>query len=463
MRSSLYLLAALGVVLLALAGPARAQTAVTFTTVASGLSSPVGLEPVPGDPTRLVVVQQGGALRVIENGALLTTPALNISSSILSGGERGLLGLAFHPAWPDSAYIYVNYTRSGDGYNVVTRYTRSQASPLTFNPASARVMVVVQDPFSNHNGGQTTFGPDGYLYVSFGDGGSGGDPNGSGQNLADILGSIIRIDVDGGGVAPNCGNLVGGPANYTVPADNPFVGSTTGACNEIYTYGMRNTWRFSFDRLNGQLWAADVGQGQYEEIDTLQAGGNYGWNVMEGNHCYSASTCNQTGLKLPVFEYTHGGGRCSITGGYVYRGTRIPGLVGKYVYADYCSGQVWSLDVSGATDVNTQLGTRSLPTSFGQDLAGELYVMAGSVLYRIDPSTTAAETAPGAAVRFALAGPSPAAARTAFRFSTATAGPVRLVLLDALGREVARAFDGTAAADVQQEAAVDVSALAPGV
>jgi len=451
----------------ALAPAAGAQT-VVLTPFVSGLATPVGMEPVPDDATRLVVVQQGGQLRVIENGGLLTTPALNVSSLISTGSERGLLGLAFHPAWPDSAYIYLNYTRSGNGATVIARYTRSSAAPLTFNPASARILLTVAQPFSNHNGGQTSFGPDGYLYVAFGDGGSGGDPNGSGQNLNDILGSIIRIDVDGGGQAPDCG---GTGALYTIPADNPF-NSTASACNEIYTYGMRNPWRFSFDRANGRLWVADVGQGAYEEVDTLVAGGNYGWNTMEGFHCYNATTCNQTGLRLPVYEYARAQG-FSVTGGYVYRGTRIPDLVGKYVFGDL-GGPIRALNLASGTPVVTALGTVGQAancqfgyclSSFGQDVAGELYaVTLGGTIYRIDPFPVAAEAAPETAgLAFTLEGASPARDRAAFTFTAPTAGPARLVLLDALGREVARAFDGTVAAGAPTRATLDVSGLAPGV
>jgi len=462
-------LAPLVLALAVCAAPLRAQTSpVVFTPFVSGLTSPVGFVPVPDDATRFLVVQQNGQLREVVAGVLTAAPALNVTTRISTGGERGLLGLAFHPAWPDSAYVYTDFTRTGDGATVIARYARTGTGPgVAFSLASERVVLVVPQPFANHNAGDIAFGPDGFLYVTLGDGGSGGDPNGSGQNRNDLLGSILRIDVDRHvGLGPDCGNATGGPApGYTIPPDNPFVGVTAfAACDEIYAYGLRNPWRMTFDQATGTLWTGDVGQGAWEEIDTVAVGRNYGWNIMEGFHCYSPSSgCNQTGLTLPVFEYNHSG-RCSITGGYVYRGTNIPALVGKYLYADYCSDEVWSLDVSGAAPVSTLLGIRTNPTSFGQGLDGEMYVMGSGVVYRIDRNTVSTEAdAEMAGLAFTLAGPSPARARTAFTFTAPTAGPARLVLLDALGREVARLFDGTVMAGASTRAEANVAGLAPGV
>jgi hypothetical protein len=259
----------------------------------------------------------------------------------------------------------------------------------------------------------------------------------------------------------------GGSTNYRIPPDNPFVGSTEAACDEIYAYGFRNPWRMSFDRLTDALWVGDVGQESWEEIDTVQAGGNYGWRRMEGTHCYNPSTNCQTGsLLLPVIEYSSGSGsgNCSVTGGYVYRGADIPALAGLYVYADYCSGRVWSLDYSGATAIATQIGSRTDPTSFGEDLAGELYVAAGSVVYRLDLNPVDIGGTPGQnTLSLAMVGPHPATTRSTLRVMAAQPGRARLALLDVLGREVALLFDGMLDPSGVHEIPLDVSAVTPGV
>jgi glucose/arabinose dehydrogenase len=346
--------------------------------IASGLAQPVFLTAAPGDPTRLFVVEKTGAVRILRNDTLLTAPFVDIGTLVSRGSEQGLLSLAFHPDYGASGYVFLSYTDTFDSSKVV-RYHAT--GPETLDPASAVRILSVAQPYTNHNGGLIAFGPDGMLYVGLGDGGSGGDPQGNGQNTATLLGSILRLDVDGA-------------APYIIPPDNPLVGQS-GSRGEIWVYGLRNPWRFSFDRVTHDLYIGDVGQNTREEVDVQAAGSaggeNYGWNIMEGSICYNAATCQTQGLVLPVAEYTHAEG-CSITGGYVYRGTAVRTLQGRYLYADYCGGWVRSFTYAGgvATDARDwpDLSPGPQVTSFGEDGAGELYVMTqdGDV-YRIVPVT----------------------------------------------------------------------------
>jgi len=333
--------------------------------LASTLSQPVFLTSAPADFERLYVVEKTGAIRILRNDTLLATPFLDLSDLVSSGGEQGLLSMAFHPSFATNGYVFVSYTDTlGD--SKVVRYQATD--PETVDAGSALEILSVDQPYSNHNGGLVAFGPDGMLYVGLGDGGSGGDPDGNGQNKGTLLGAILRLDVDGG-------------TPYAIPADNPFVGEA-GSRGEIWAYGLRNPWRFSFDRGTGDLYIGDVGQGQREEIDVQPAastgGENYGWNIMEGTSCYNAATCQTQGLTLPVAEYTHAEG-CSITGGYVYRGTVVSALQDLYLYADYCAGWVRSLTYVGGQVVDSQewpdLAPGGSVTSFGEDGSGELYIM----------------------------------------------------------------------------------------
>ncbi|NOT07238.1 MAG: glucose dehydrogenase [Gemmatimonadales bacterium] len=357
------------------------DNSVRLQEIASGLDMPVFLTSPPGDHTRLFVVEQGGRIRIVRNGALLTTPFLDISAKVSNGGEQGLLGLAFHPDYAANGRFIVNYT-DGAGDTRVSVY-RVSSNPEVADPASEQVILAIDQPFSNHNGGMVVFGPDGKLYIGTGDGGSGGDPQNHGQNRNSLLGKLLRVTVDGNGA-------------MTVPADNPFVGQA-GIRPEIWSYGLRNPWRFSFDRQTGDLYIGDVGQNQREEIDvSTQAaqfgkGLNYGWRTMEGNSCFSPSIgCARTGLVLPVLEYTHNDG-CSVAGGYVYRGSALTALAGTYFYADYCGGWVRSFRLA-AGQVTDQFDWTSLwpggqVLSFGEDGAGELYLLtsAGKV-HKIVPA-----------------------------------------------------------------------------
>jgi glucose/arabinose dehydrogenase len=342
--------------------------------VSSDFAAPVFVTAPPGDTNRLFVVEQGGTIRVLHHDSLRVTPFLDVSGHIVSGGEQGLLSLAFHPAYAQNSRFFVYFTdKHGD--TRVVRY-RVSADPDIADSTSGDTILATPQPFSNHNGGLLLFGPDGKLYVGLGDGGSGGDPLGNGQNLGTVLGKILRLDVDL-------------PAPY-VPADNPFVG-TAGARGEIWLYGLRNPWRFSFDRTAADLYVADVGQSAWEEVDVLPSGGpggqNLGWNVMEGNHCYAASSCDRTGLLPPLAEYTHSDG-CSVTGGYVYRGTRVSSLQGLYLYGDFCSGWVRSFRYANGQATEPRewpaLAVSGGLSSFGEDPRGDVYLttLSGN-LYRI--------------------------------------------------------------------------------
>ncbi|MDQ7848939.1 MAG: PQQ-dependent sugar dehydrogenase [Armatimonadota bacterium] len=339
----------------------------------AGLSAPVHLTHSGDGSGRLFVVEQAGVIRLIRDGRLLPRPFLDIRRRVVSGGEMGLLSVAFHPQYARTGRLFVNYTADGGSLRtVIAEYRVSAGDPDLADPAE-RVLLEISQPFRNHNGGLNIFGPDGMLYIGMGDGGSAGDPLNNGQRLDTLLGKLLRIDVDGG-------------TPYRVPPDNPFV-DRGGARPEIWAYGLRNPWRFSFDRGSGRLFLADVGQNRWEEIDLIEKGGNYGWRIMEGAHCFDPPEgCSRAGLILPIAEYRTSLG-CAVTGGHVYRGSRIPDLMGRYLFADYCGGQLWSLRESGGRWVmETLLATELQISSFGEDQAGELYVVdhRGAV-YRIVP------------------------------------------------------------------------------
>ena len=343
---------------------ACAQT-IRLTTIATGIPDPTDIQSSNDGSGRLFLVQQNGIVRIFRNGALVPQPFLDIRSKTRSDGERGLLGLAFPPDFAARQRFYVNYNEpTGNGNTIIAQY-RVSADPDVADVASEVVILRISQPFSNHKGGQLRFGPDGYLYIGMGDGGSGGDPQRNGQNRNALLGKMLRIDVESE------------PGRVRIPPDNPFV-NMAGSRGEIWAIGVRNPWRFSFDRATGDLWMADVGQENYEEVNFQPAGSrggeNYGWNFMEGAHCY-LNNCSMSGLVLPVAEYSHALG-CSVTGGFVYRGRLAPGLRGVYLYTDYCSGRIWGIERQGAEWVNRQLMTCSgcNISTFGEDESGELYV-----------------------------------------------------------------------------------------
>jgi glucose/arabinose dehydrogenase len=353
-------------------------TGVDLELVASGLVDPIGVTSAGDGSDRLFVNERGGVVRLIDaNGSLQGASFVDLSDRVQAGGEQGLLGLAFHPDFAANGRVFVHYSRIGDGATVISELSAS-ADRGTADPASERVVLTLSQPFANHNGGQIAFGPDGYLYIGLGDGGSGGDPYGNGQNRQTLLGKILRIDVD---APPAAGRA------YAIPDDNPYAGggiSPGDGLPEIWAYGLRNPWRFSFDRDTGDLYIGDVGQNAWEEIDRQPAsshgGENYGWSIFEGAHCDAGCEVTTIG---PIAEYSHSNG-CSVTGGYVYRGTRQPALVGTYLFADYCSGVIFTLAEEGLTP--RQLAESGLRvTSFGEAEDGEVYLvdLTGGGLYRV--------------------------------------------------------------------------------
>ena len=370
-------------------GPAAA---ITLEPVVTGLASPVFVTHAGDGSGRLFIVQQGGQVLVLNAGATSPTTFLSITGRVLSGGERGLLGLAFHPQYETNRRFFVNYTRQTDGATVIAEYHASAADPNVADPAEI-VLLTIAQPFANHNGGMIAFGPDGFLYIGMGDGGSANDPGNRAQNVNELLGKMLRIDV----------NTPASPTQlYSSPPDNPFAGAIPGR-DEIYAVGLRNPWRFSFDRLNGNLFAGDVGQGAREEVDRIVRGGNYGWRTFEGTRCTMLDpSCDPSPFVAPIAEYDHSGGRCSVTGGYAYRGSRGTFPPGAYVYGDYCSGEVFLL----TTQVEFLGFSFANISSFGEDEEGELYLVnhngavsrftaASTCSFAIDPPALAFSAAGG--------------------------------------------------------------------
>lgn len=376
------------------AGTASAQELeLNIVAGSPDLSSPISIHHA-GD-SRLFFVEQAGRIKILENGQVLSTPFLNISSIVGSGGERGLLSMAFHPDYDENGHFYVNYTNlSGD--TVIARYTVS-GDPNVADPGSAAVLLTITQPFGNHNGGQLQFGPDGHLYIGMGDGGSSDDPQCYSQRPDTKLGKMLRLDVNQ--------NMETSPY-HGIPADNPYVGGTEPP-PEVWAFGLRNPWRFSFDRDNGDIWIADVGQNLWEEVNHIPAtqhvgGINYGWAIMEGDNCFvgfndtncpeGLPPCDDPSLTPPVYEYANAGGRCSVTGGFVYRGNLMPSYQGMYFFGDYCSAEVFVLDPATYT---SEVAIESLGfglTTFGEDADGELYFAVGNTIYRLEEPTAATDT-----------------------------------------------------------------------
>jgi len=370
-----------GLALLACAGnptsivlPPEGAGSLRLELVESGFASPVYLASPPGDSARLFVVEQTGRIRIVQHGQLLPAAFLDIHSRLVSGGEQGLLSVAFHPNYAANGFFYVNYTDL-NGDTRVERYTVSVADSNLADTATHKLILFIPQPYSNHNGGLVMFGLDGMLYVGMGDGGSGGDPQNRAQHPDSLLGKLLRIDLDHGDP-------------YAIPVNNPFA--TGGGAREIWALGLRNPWRFSFDLPSGLLYIGDVGQDSWEEVDVepaSQGGLNYGWRIVEGAHCYNPDPCNSAGLVLPVLEYSHADG-CSVIGGFVYRGTRFPALAGQYFFSDYCQGWLRSARYANGAVASRTLWSPDVNPgsvlSFGQDARGELYVLSGNgAVYRI--------------------------------------------------------------------------------
>ena len=352
-------------------GFSLANVRIRLSRFAGGLNSPVYVTHAGDGSGLLYVVEQTGRIVVLNSSGSRVSTFLDLSGSINAGGEQGLLGLAFHPSFEGNRRFFVYYTDHGDDI-VIAEYHATSTTKA--DPGSFRQILKIAHPYTNHNGGMMTFGPDGYLYIGTGDGGSGGDPGNRAQNLGELLGKILRINVNSG-------------SPYASPSSNPFV-SRTGARDEVWHYGLRNPWRFSFDRSTHAMFIGDVGQNQWEEIDvTRSSGRNFGWKQMEGTHCYVAA-CNRSGKTLPIAEYSHSFG-CSVTGGYVYRGRAYSSLRGAYFYGDYCSGRIWAMDAAaalrGTSRVRQVLDTGLSISSFGENEGGEIFVcdLAGGAIYRI--------------------------------------------------------------------------------
>ncbi len=349
---------------------AAAQWEIDLTELANGYVNPVCIQ--HRQTTDLYIVEKAGIIRILrEDGGKVTEPFLDIRDRVRSvEGEQGLLGLAFSPEYETEGDFYVNYTRRGDGATIISRFRASTDNLEVANPDSEDILLTIDQPFGNHNGGDIAFGPDGYLYISTGDGGAGGDPMDLGQDLMSSLGKMLRIDV-------RC------DVDYCIPEDNPYANDDF-AVNEIWSSGLRNVWRFSFDRQTGDMWMADVGQNAREEINLEVAGtpggSNYGWRCYEGNAEFNLSGCNdQMSYTFPIYDYTHPGNGCSVTGGYVYRGEEYPVMDGAYIYGDFCSGTIWSL----AQDDTERYVNRRIAqfaggeiSAFGEDLSGEMYMAA---------------------------------------------------------------------------------------
>ncbi len=389
----------------------------------------------PKDGTnRIFVATQGGIIYVFKNDPDITTKKvfLDISDKVISGGEMGLLGLTFHPDFKTNGYFYINYTAPSPLRTIIARYSISKSNPDEANKNSEIIILEVNQPYQNHNAGQLAFGPDGYLYIGFGDGGSAGDPQNNAQNYTSLLGKMLRIDVD----------IPEATRSYSIPRDNPYFGNTKDMREEIWAGGFRNPWRYSFDPITGNLWVADVGQDLWEEVDIVKKAGNYGWRFMEGFHCYAPANCDSTGLSMPLWEYAHDdSGGHSITGGYVYRGTKMNKLFGKYIYADYVSGRVWALEYDGYHKPKNELllNSRKNISSFGLDQNHELYICAyDGMIYKFADSNLTEIKLPEKPMEYGLYHnfPNPFNPRTTIIADVKRKGQVIIEIFDGYGKKI---------------------------
>jgi glucose/arabinose dehydrogenase len=430
---------------------------------ALSFSRPVDVQHAGDGTNRLFIVEQQGRILVFENRSTVSEADLflDIRNRVnSSGNEEGLLGLAFHPSYSTNGYFYVNYTASSPRRTVVSRFQRSSTDPNTAVASSELVILEFSQPFSNHNGGQIAFGPDGYLYIATGDGGSGGDPQNNSQNRTNLLGKILRIDID----TPADGKL------YGIPEDNPYRNNDAGFREEIWAYGLRNPWRFSFDPATNMLWTADVGQNRFEEIDIVVKGGNYGWRIMEGFACFNpASGCDTAGLIPPVHVYERTLG-VSVTGGHVYRGSNVPALEGQYLYADFVSGRLWGLTYDGPGKVNNALllETGQNISSFGVDQFNETYICTFSgVIFKFKPNVSAIQS-PRIPDKAAIETIHPSPARTSstvpvtIQLAIPQNSDLLVTLHDTLGRKVLTIAEGNYTGG-RHTLRLDASALKPGL
>ena len=399
-------------------------------------TNPVDFQYPKDGTNRLFVIEQTGIIMVFQNSSSASSAKvfLDITDRVAqTSTEMGLLGLAFHPDYNNNGYFYVNYTITSPSMMTrISRFKVSSTNPDSADKNSEFILITQDQPFTNHKGGQTTFGPDGYLYLGLGDGGSGGDPNNNAQNKSVLLGKILRIDI----------NSTKGNLNYGIPPTNPFIGNSQGWREEIYAYGLRNPWRFSFDLPTGQLWCGDVGQDAWEEIDTIQNGKNYGWRCYEGFHPYDTTGCNDTNYVFPIFNYDHFNGNCAIIGGFVYRGQNIPELFGKYIYADYCSKNIWSLQYKNTDKPFDSLLLSSpygQPLVFGTDQNNELYLCASDgKIYKFKPTTVSVSSEGVSTTNYYIIQnyPNPFNPSTSIVFNIPEESNVHLQIIDLMGRIV---------------------------
>jgi glucose/arabinose dehydrogenase len=457
----------------ALSEGGHAQSFVATDAFGFDLLGPVELAMAPGQPDRVYLVEQGvvrpgfaSRVQTLRLGDAAATTFLDLSDRTLKGGEAGFLGLAFHPGYADNGRVFASYTASSPLRSVISEFTRSASDPLRADPASERVLLEVPQPEGNHNAGQITFGPDGYLYISLGDGGGGGDPEQNGQDTTTLLGAILRIDVD---TVPE-----GQP--YGIPDTNPFALTDGPDRDEIYAYGFRNPWRFAFDGQGGDLWVMDVGQDAWEEVNRVEVGKNYGWNAVEGPECFLVG-CDLSAFEMPFFSYSHSNatGGFSISGGMVYRGTALPSLQGQVLYADYVTRRVWALDASGSEPDTTHLVTLSSGginagiSAVREGPFGEAYLLVHSFngptrVLRLEQVPVSEEEDPSSAnSTVLLTGPNPFRETTEVTVRLSSGGLARVTLHDALGRELETLFEGALAPGVDQSIVVPGAARPPGV
>ncbi|MEM8487995.1 MAG: PQQ-dependent sugar dehydrogenase [Bacteroidota bacterium] len=415
--------------------PAQAQIALELETAFDNLffSRPVDIQHAGDGSNRLFVVEQhSGKIIVFDNDQNASTSNTFLDLTVNTGNEEGLLGLAFHPDYETNGHFFVYYSTSSPRRSVISRFTVDAANPNAADPSSELVIMEIGQPYSNHNGGQLAFSPlDGFLYIGLGDGGDGGDPDENGEDPKTLLGSILRIDVNN--------STANEP--YAIPADNPFVGNVENFREEIFAYGLRNPWRFSIDPQTGDIWAGDVGQGSREEIDLIEKGKHYGWDVMEASLCFEPrNNCVTTGLTTPVWEYNRNEG-ISVTGGHVYRGTRVPEISGKYIYADYVSGRIWALTVTEDDTTNVEIvrATFNVP-AFGVSENGELFIAGfdGKLHRFVETKSTATEdpAVPEQQHNLGANFPNPTSGETTIPFTLSRSGNVELAVFDLLGRKV---------------------------
>lgn len=399
---------------------------------------PTDFQQPPDGSNRNFVLTQQGIIYVFPNDSSVQKAKvfLDLTGKVKYGGELGLLGLAFHPDYKNNGYFYINYTTDNPLRSIIARFSVLSGNPDSADAASQFNILELNQPYENHNAGQLAFGKDGYLYIGFGDGGGGGDPLNNGQNRKVLLGKMLRIDV----------NKTSAAGNYSIPPDNPFVGNSEGFREEIYAYGLRNPWRFSFDPATDWLWVADVGQDLWEEVDILKKGGNYGWRIMEGLHCYNPPNCDTAGLIKPIWEYGHNSeGGNSISGGYVYRGRNFPELIGKYIYADFVSGRIWALSYNGTTPAENKLLIQSGKniSTFGVDSSKELFVCAfDGQIYKLASNLVFVKSEKPMEYNLGNNFPNPFNLATEITVDIKESGEAKLEIFDTNGKKIDLIYEG---------------------